>query len=92
MSGSPGTLTGAIFLALLRADRPLFPREIKAAAIDGKCIKAHPKSLHTILRGCTRQGNLVRITNANGRHAYAVTPACATPPGIRLADILEAVA
>lgn len=90
MSGAAGTLVGTIFLAVLRARQPLTARQIRATALRHTQIEHSYSSLTTTLAACTARGYLLKHPQPGSQPTYTVTPACSTPQGIRLQDILEA--
>lgn len=80
------TNVSAVWLELLRAQRPMRYAEIAAAL---------PELPHaaraTALNIAFRLGYLTRV-GEHRAYEYAVTPACNVPPGIPLVEVMEATA
>ena len=79
------TIVSSVWLALLRAQKPMKHAEI---------VKALPELPHSrrgpVLNVAYRLGYIERAGKPR-QYQYSVTPRCCPPPGVLLHEILEAV-
>ena len=81
-----GTLVSTVWMALLRAQRPMRQGEIaKELSV------APPGRISTPIYWAYRFGYIER-SGTEGKYEYTVTPRCNIPPGVQVLEVMEATA
>lgn len=80
------TLVSTVWIAILRAQRPVQYAEIAASLPELSCNQRGPA-----LNVAYRLGYIER-SGAPRDYTYSVTPRCNVPPGVQVLEILEATA